>query len=98
MRVLQRPILNAFVGLFLGGCSGRISKAMECVDMTQARLEAGNLREARRNLRRALVARDDVSEYLVRLVWVHRKEGCQVSAFDSSSMALKLKRGLCTVM
>jgi hypothetical protein len=44
------------------------------------------------------VARDDVNEYLVRLVWVHRKEGCQVSAFDSSSMALKLKRGLCTVM
>lgn len=92
----KKPLL--FIILILSGRSGRISDATKYAGMTQAHLEAGNLQEARRNMQRARVARDDVGEHFVRLGWVERYESRPVSAFDASAMALALKESVCTVI
>jgi tetratricopeptide (TPR) repeat protein len=72
-------------------CSDRFDKAAELAAMAEAQFAGGNVEEARENIQRAIIARDDVAAYFVLLGRIELQSGKLPSAFNAYSRALDLQ-------
>jgi len=91
---LQRRLFIAFALLCsacLVGCSDKFGEAAEYAAIAEAQAAAGNLAEARENIQRAIIARDDVAEYFILLGRIELQSQKLPSAFNAYSRALDLQ-------
>jgi tetratricopeptide (TPR) repeat protein len=72
-------------------CSDRFDKAAELAAMAEAQFAGGNIEEARQNIQRAIIARDDVAAYFILLGRIELQSGKFPSAFNAYSRALDLQ-------
>ncbi|MEG4126806.1 hypothetical protein QUA31_25055 [Microcoleus sp. Pol14D5] len=75
----------------LASCSDRFSEAAEFAAVAEAQFAGGEFDEARLNIQRAIIARDDVADYFVLLGRIELQSGKLPSAFNAYSRALDLQ-------
>lgn len=90
---MKRPLTAALLALVLAatGCADPFQRAADYASLADSQLSAGSLDEARENIQRAILARDDVAEYYVLLGRIELQAQRPSSAFNAYSMALDLQ-------
>jgi len=73
------------------GCGDSMKRAENFAAVAEANLQAGNLDDARANIRSAISERDDIAEYYIILGRTELAAKSLVSAFNAYSMALDLQ-------
>lgn len=86
-----RLLLPALLLAAVAGCSDPLQRAADYASLAQSQLTAGDLDDARENVRRAILARDDVAEYYVLLGRIEMQAQRPASAFNAFSLALDLQ-------
>lgn len=79
------------IGPLQAGCSNPMQRAGNFAAIAESNLQAGNLEEARANIRKAISERDDIAEYYIILGRTELAAKSLVSAFNAYSMALDLQ-------
>lgn len=77
--------------LILSACTDRQGDAAEAAALASAQFEAGNLDDARKNIQKAIIARDDVAEYFILLGQIELAARKPAGAFNAYSRALDLQ-------
>ncbi len=90
-RLSLRLLLPALLVGAVAGCSDPLQRAADSASLAQSQLAAGDLDDARENVRRAITARDDVAEYYVLLGRIEMQAQRPASAFNAYSLALDLQ-------
>ena len=75
----------------LSGCADRTAEAAEAAALANVQLEAGSFSEAKQNIQRAIILRDDVAEYFIILGRIELAAGEPSGAFNAYSRALDLQ-------
>lgn len=88
MKVLLTCLATAQL---LSGCSDSMERAGAHAAVAVSNLEAGNLDDARSNIRSAIAERDDVADYYIILGRIELASGSLISTFNAYSMALDLQ-------
>lgn len=79
------------IGPLQAGCGNPMQRAGNFAAIAESNLQAGNLEEARANIRKAISERDDIAEYYILLGRTEIAAKSLVSAFNAYSMALDLQ-------
>lgn len=90
-RLLNCVLAGVAMLIALAGCNDALQSAANDASVAESQLAAGNLDEARENIRRAIAARDDVAGYYVLLGRIELRAQRPASAFNAYSMALDLQ-------